>query len=63
MPRTALSVEELQRMKAKLAQEVIDDPEELLNWFGAWGSELIDEVLAARKLARLAARKVAGGPC
>lgn len=44
-----VSNEELRRMKARLDQEVIDDAEELLNWFGVWGSRLIDEVLTARK--------------
>ena len=44
-----LSNEELQEMKEILEQEVIDDAEELLNWFGMHGSELISEVLEARR--------------
>jgi len=40
--------EELIKMKETLQSDCIDDPEEILNWFGFNGVKMIDEILENR---------------
>jgi hypothetical protein len=39
----------LEQMREILTRDVIDDPEEILDWFGVNGVDMIDEILEARK--------------
>ena len=40
---------ELREMKATLEAEAVDDPEDILMWFGINGPDLIDELLEHRE--------------
>lgn len=44
-----ISKEELRQMKKTLSSNVIDDPEDILDWFGLNGIDMIDELLKLRK--------------